>query len=182
MKMVMSSASEVATSAADRHGFQTPVGALISSKVWQKEARYRAFFSCTDNLRQSPFSFSRSTCVQQTNNTNISKDEGLWPVESAHQDLGRVLLEADGRHRVVDAVHVDGQTVDAVANDLTLADLVGVGEGARAHWSLSHQLLQCLGHNVLSHYERCVLVVLNSTRETDKNIYIYKCKVSPELM
>lgn len=55
----MSRANELATRMAETHGFQTPVGAFISSKVWQKEARYKAFFSWMDSFFQQPFSFSR---------------------------------------------------------------------------------------------------------------------------
>lgn len=44
------------------------------------------------------------------------------------QHLGRVLLEAHGRHRVVDAILVHGLAVPAVAHDLPATDL-GPGSG-----------------------------------------------------
>uniref|UniRef100_A0A8W7PB72 Uncharacterized protein n=1 Tax=Anopheles coluzzii TaxID=1518534 RepID=A0A8W7PB72_ANOCL len=58
---------EAAIRAAPRHAFHSPVGCFISANVWQNEARYRAFFSCTDIFFQSPFSFSRRAYKKKKN-------------------------------------------------------------------------------------------------------------------
>lgn len=58
-------AAEIPTSVKPSTDFHSPVGALISAKVWPNEALYSAFFSSMVNLRQSPFSFSLRTYAIQ---------------------------------------------------------------------------------------------------------------------
>lgn len=61
--------------------FHSPVGAFISENVWQKVARYRAFFSSRVSLLQSPFSFSRSAWQERTRSLECAGEGKTGEVE-----------------------------------------------------------------------------------------------------
>lgn len=130
MKMVINRAIPVAKKTALVQIFQSPVGALNSSKVWQNDARYRAFFSWMDNFFQSPFSFSRRAYIDNIKSLFGRKKSNRWN----YQNFGCVFLETDGWHRIIGTVNVDGQSVATVADNFTLANFLGVRKSTGTGW------------------------------------------------
>uniref|UniRef100_A0A182VTH5 Uncharacterized protein n=1 Tax=Anopheles minimus TaxID=112268 RepID=A0A182VTH5_9DIPT len=94
---------DVAMRAAPTQAFHSPVGCFISAKSLQRWAGENG-------------EMRRLNGHHQHDNKSYR--------EHTYQDITGVFLEADGRHRVVDTVSINWQTVPAVSDHFPFADLL----------------------------------------------------------